>query len=231
MGDKRTDEHGRAYAGSQRHIQTYVNEDPGALTIAIGEALPSLDALKPVFRWVSPLEEKKYAEYKDEKFIHALGFSEVVINELNEFWPKGGPVWDALAYVTLSSESGVGHGVILVEAKSHPEEIKSNMAASSSVSISKIQKSLKQTKRWLGVAEEVDWTKEYYQMANRLAHLYFFHRQDIPAWLVNIYFLNDPHSPTSLEEWQKELLKVKQTLGLNDIKIPHTADVLLEAED
>lgn len=226
---KRVDENGRAYAGSQRQIQTYVNEDPGALTIVIEEALPSLDSLKPVIQWVSPLKQDKYVEYHDEDFLCALKL-DFLADELSEFWPKGGPHWDALAYVMLSYEKGTGLGVVLVEAKSHVAELASQCKASPE-SLEKTEKSLNETKQWLGVAEEVDWTDGYYQMANRLAHLCFFHKQNVPAWLVNIYFLNDPHTPISLEEWKKELFKVKQKLGLKSVSISYTADIFLEAKE
>jgi len=48
-----------------------------------------------------------------------------------------------------------------------------------------------------------------------LAHLLFFREiAGVNAWLANIYFLNDPHSPTGLEEWQNRLKKVKKELGI-----------------
>jgi len=38
---------------------------------------------------------------------------------LEDFWPPGGPVWDALAVLQLRD----GCGALLIEAKSHPKEI------------------------------------------------------------------------------------------------------------
>ncbi len=55
---------------------------------------------------------------------------------------------------------------------------------------------------------------------------------EIPAWLVNIFFLNDPHSRTSREEWERALEQVKEELGLKGITVPYTAEVfLLEGEE
>ena len=51
----------------------------------------------------------------------------------------------------------------------------------------------------------------------------------VPARLVNINFLNDPHSPTDHEKWQKQLNKVKAELGISGSGISYTADIFLKA--
>jgi len=48
---------------------------------------------------------------------------------------------------------------------------------------------------------------------------------------VNIYFLNDPHSPTDLDTWQNELKQVKEELGFLHVQMPYTADIFLDTED
>ena len=78
-------------------------------------------------------------------------------------------MWDALARVTLLDSGRTG--VLLVEAKSYPQEMYSNGCCASEVSRTQIVKALQQTQRWLAV-DNVDWTGPLYQSANRLAHLY-----------------------------------------------------------
>jgi hypothetical protein len=56
---ERVDEFGRAYAGSQLQIQTYVNRLQQQLDAAILEALPELAAGGASLQWVSPLERDK----------------------------------------------------------------------------------------------------------------------------------------------------------------------------
>lgn len=58
----------------------------------------------------------------------------------------------------------------------------------------------------------------------------YFIREQIkrPAWLVNLYFLNDPIDPTSHDTWNAELQKVKSSLGLTS-GVPYTIDLLLPA--
>ena len=66
-------------------------------------------------------------------------------------------------------------------------------------------------------------------VANRMAHLYFFRKiACVPAWLANINFLNDQHSPTDHEEWQKQLIKVKSELGISGLRMSYMADIFLE---
>ena len=61
----------------------------------------------------------------------------------------------------------------------------------------------------------MDWLGPLYQSANRIAHLYFLlERCGIPAWLVNVYFINDPYRPTALAEWEGAVKNVKTGLGV-----------------
>jgi hypothetical protein len=227
----RVDELGRAFAGSQLQIQIYVNRREEELSRAVLNALPSLASLSPRVHWVSPLESEKFIEYKDAEFLRAAGLVHLS-PKLKEFWPFRGPNWDALAAVEID-KSPDGRGVVLLEAKSHPSEIYSTgCQASSPKSLRMIKAALQQTKGWLDVSDDTNWTGTLYQSANRLAHLYFFHEiVGVQAWLVNAYFINDPHSPTTLENWRNALKQVKEELGLTDILVPNTAELFLEAKD
>lgn len=224
----RVDRLGRAYAGSQLQIQIYVNRRQVELSRGVVDALPSLASLNPHLRWVSPLERKKFAEYQDRAFLEAVEL-DYVAGSLSTFWPRGGPSWDALAVVELNQRAH-HKGVILVEAKSHPSEIYGSGCQASPRSRRKIEAALDQTKRWLGVPEDADWTGPLYQSANRLAHLYFFREVvNTPAWLVNVYFVGDSYSPTSRADWRPALAQVKAELGLAGIAIPNAAELFLQA--
>ena len=69
-------------------------------------------------RWVAPLETEKFREYWDAEALGILGLDTLRL-PLEKFWPAGGPHWDALAIV----EGAERRGVILVEAKSYPDEV------------------------------------------------------------------------------------------------------------
>ena len=227
---------GRADHGSQLQIQIYVNRRPHELSERVLDALPSLASLNPRLRWVSPLEKDDFAEYGDEAFLAAVGLQKLAGNLVGKFWPRRGPYWDALAVVEIGGDP-VRRGVVLVEAKSHRQEMYSKgCQAESDDSRTMIQKALRGTKRWLGVPKDVDWTGPLYQYANRLAHLYFFLQAGVPAWLVNVYFLCDPHcpepySPMSRGEWRVALAEDKAKLGLAGVAVPCTADLFLEGKD
>ncbi len=102
------------------------------------------------------------------------------------------------------------------------------VAAKADSSIEKINLGIAAAKKWLHVGQQADWKGPLYQSANRLAHLYFFREiLRIDAWLVNIYFTDDPHSRTSRTQWQGALADVKKSLGIG--VVPHCADVFLPA--
>jgi hypothetical protein len=231
----RVDDQGRAYAGSQLQIQIYVNRRSHELFECVLDVLPSLASLSPRLRWVSPLESQGFVEYQDREFLRAVGLDRLW-RPLSGFWPRRGPVWDALAVAEIGPDPD-GWGVVLVEGKSHRAELRGKGCGARPRSRARIEARLRETKCWLGVPQRFDWTGELYQYANRLAHLYFFRRVvGIPAWLVNVYFLADPHCPApyppmSRVQWRTALAEAKAELGLAGVAIPYAGDLFLEGKD
>ena len=228
----RMDDFGRAYAGSQRQIQTYVNLRPLELAEKVLAQLSPPPPPASRIRWVSPLASEKFTEYRDEEFLHVLDLDKYLI-DLREFWPDRGPSWDALGCL----ESPSGGGVVLVEAKSHGSELQSACKAGDPRSLKKIQEAMAQTKEWLRIPNPAscDWTKPFYQAANRYAHLYFLRSRGIQAWLVNVYFLNDPHfkdsGPRVPANWKAPMEDVEKALGLSGRDVPYTAKLFVEASE
>lgn len=215
----RIDSSGRAFAGSQRQIQTYVNQFPGKLDAAIAEAFGVALPANCNLRWVSPLAAERYVEYRDADFLNALGLPQH-IDALSRFWPQRGPCWDALARIEGSDGNPVG--CVLVEAKSHVPEFYSSDTRAGAQSLHLIRQSIGTAKNWFGVPEEMVWTgfanpdRCLYQYTNRLAHLYFFRAiLGIPAFLVNVHFVGDPHSPTELSVWHAAISEIHKELGLH----------------
>jgi len=207
---------GKAEKGSQYHLQNLINKNPDSLNKRILNVSPTLkSALSGAIKWVSPLEKENYLEYQDEEFLEAVGYPQLS-SVLLEFWPNGGPVWDALGVVPLKGENR--NGVIILEAKSRLKEIEGGGCDAQGESREHIKRTLEKVQNALGSSIDVeDWLGKYYQYANRLAHLYFLLvTQKIPTWLVFLYFGNDreQHGPTSKEEWDNTLEDVKHSLGL-----------------
>jgi hypothetical protein len=76
----------------------------------------------------------------------------------------------------------------------------------------------------------------YYQTANRYAFLYFLRKRQIRAWLVNVYFLSDPHfknsgAPGVPEHWKAAIEDVERALGLVERNVPYTMTLFLEASE
>jgi len=166
-------------------------------------------------KWVSPLASDNYAEYQDKQFLEAIGLPKLS-HKLTDFWPQGGPVWDALA--TVEGKSG-SQGVILLEAKSHILELANPSYACEATgkSLEKIKSSLTTVKHELKVERKIDWLGDYYQYANRLTHLYFLTIVgQIPTWMVFLYFVGDveQNGPSNVAEWTASIDQTQEKLGL-----------------
>lgn len=213
---------GRAHAGSQKQIQIYVNEKTHTLNSALAQSLSRYELDDKDIRWVSPLATDTYSEYQDSEFLERVGLAGLS-PRLREFWPRGGPCWDALARIE--------GGCLLIEAKSHIPEIYGGGCGASPASKQKIEVALNATKAWLGVSRDVDWTGRLYQSANRYACLYFLREiAAVQAFLVNVYYVGDPISPTLLtrENWEDAIRSVNRELGLVH-EVPNSSSVFLSA--
>jgi hypothetical protein len=64
-------------------------------------------------------------------------------------------------------------------------------------SLKRIKASLQEARQYFGVAPEAEaWHQIYYQVCNRLAHLYFLNEKlHVPTWLVWLFIVDAP-------EWQ-----------------------------
>lgn len=102
-----------ASRGGQKWLQILINDRPQLINQLLAPRLGLADG--DDIRWLSPLNDDDYAEYRDGEFLERLG---VILDRrsLNAFWPDGGPQWDALA----RTDSGK---LLLVEAKAYVTEL------------------------------------------------------------------------------------------------------------
>lgn len=104
--------------------------------------------------------------------------------------------------------------MILVEAKAHIDETVDFRSKASPDVLRKIEKRLDEAKSAFRANDDACWHTPLYQMANRLAHLYYLagiNKKDIYLvfiYFVFIYFGNAPDVPdlASSEEWQGAVL-------------------------
>lgn len=216
---KKSDSQVKEY-GSQFWLRRVVN---CARCLIDRELASATETTKEPIEWVSPLEPD-FKEYHDQEFIDKLGISLKKV-PLAEFWPKGGPNWDALARTSSRK-------VFLVEAKAHISELNSTPSGASAKPMERIAARLKETQAFLNATPHVDWTRTFYQYTNRIAHLYLLRELNgIDAYLVNVYFLNDTRmkGPAKIEEWKGALTLLKTHLGITRTKLsPFMKDIFID---
>lgn len=190
--------------GSLKWIQRLVQAPESVLRSGLEDAaaLP----LSPL-TWKSPLPDDDWAEYRDGDFLERIGHPELT-DALSEFWPSRGPQWDGLGVF--------GDGtVLLVEAKANIPELNSVCGASAD-SLARIRAALRKTADGIGATFTKAWLDEYYQYANRLAHLCFLQEAGIPARLLFVYFTGDTDvgGPANLSAWKSALDEMYGSLAI-----------------
>ena len=197
-----------AAAGSQRWLQVAVERAPKLLDAALQES----GAIEPgdEVDWRSPVVTDGFREYRDEEALRRLGIGALPARSLKVFWPRRGPVWDALG------RSREGRHV-LVEAKAHIPEAVSPPSKASEASIGLIRQSLAEARRFYTRRSNADWSSVFYQYANRLAFQYLLRElNSLPSVLVFLDFINarDVKGPTSSAEWKGATRVIHTQLGL-----------------
>jgi hypothetical protein len=96
-----------------------------------------------------------------------------------------------------------------------------------------IQRSTSAAKRWFSADPSANWLGPLYQYANRLNHVYFFHRTaGLPAWLVNLCFVRDTTTnPAVAIDWETAIRESKVERGFYGLEVPWVADVFLPARE
>jgi hypothetical protein len=214
----------KATKGSQKWIQKVINGKPQVLNSLIKSNQFISD--KDEIQWLSPLKKDGYAEYRDEACLKLL---EVNLEKysLKDFWPNNGPRWDALG----KSASGK---LFLVEAKSHIPELISHLRAINQASRDKILSSLGQVRERFGSQTDFDWSKTFYQYANRVAFVDLLHRNGYSAYLLFVYFLNDSemNGPKTSDEWKGAIRLVHCCLGVRERLLKDfVADIFIDTRD
>ena len=198
--------------GSLKNIQDLVNKNQEIINNLLKSNINEF--ANEHISWCSPIINDGFAEYRDKDFLSILGLDPNEI-KLYNFWPSRGPQWDALAKTDRGQ-------IILVEAKANIPEIVSPGTKAGEKSKLLIDKSLKETKAFLGIKNDIDWSGKYYQYTNRLAHLYFLREKcKKNAFLVNIYFVGDKtvSGPNTKKEWDIAIERLYSYLGLSQHKL------------
>ena len=218
-----------ALRGSQRWLQLAVNRCPDVIDDAISGSM-GLDQHEKI-EWLSPLESEDFIEYRDQAFLERLGITPRH-KQLSDFWPARGPVWDGLARTSAGCS-------LLIEAKANIPEFDSSPTRASARSLTKIEEALEETRTFMRVTKATDWTRCFFQYANRLAHIYFLKELNgVDAALVFVYFTGDTTvsgvNPVSREGWEAAIELATNHLGVR-LSFPwvreNVVDVFIDVKD
>ena len=231
--------------GSQRALIETVRDrsSKAVLEEKLREAFPKWEEC--TFKWLSPIEDDGYKEYTGKRFWEMIYSSagKTPLTEISGFWPLKGCHWDGVVEVL---QKGRRVGIILIEAKAHSSELRSTISARSETSIRIILDTLRKVKSELRVSEERDWTGQYYQSANRIAHVLHLNSRDIlkpiTYALANLYFLNDKFAGEkcnehfeSEKEWTPFIKKEYDYLGITPEDHPllknHIKNIFIDAPE
>lgn len=157
------------------------------------------------------------AEYTALNFVRCIGLDPLIENQkYSEYWPMTGTLqsWD------LVGRTNDGR-IVTVEAKAHLQELKSDCKAKGK-GLEIIEASLMKVRSDLGIEQSGVWTREYYQMANRVFTCWYLNKiRGIPTIHVNLYFVGDqrPDSyvcPRAIRDWKDAVSDAHEYLGLSD---------------
>ena len=183
--------------------------------------------IEGVIEWEDyPSDSKRLSldgEFKGIEFLKNYPDYASIKAKWKNFWPQSGNSqnWDGIFYCNKV--------IYLVEAKAHLEtnslksELESDCGAENADSKKHIDEAFEKTREFFGIKAVNDWTKKYYQQANRLAFIYFLNEIcGIKAELVNIFFINgydtkeNDYGVTSEAEWKAAIKDEYDYLGLTD---------------
>ena len=167
-------------------------------------------------------------EYKGIEFLKDLVNYKTIEENWKDYWPGDNQNWDGI----ILNINQTSWQYILVEAKAHLEELVSDTDAKKEQSIAKISRAFDSTRKRFGISASKDWSKCYYQAANRLAFINFLLENGIKASLLNIYFINgwpnDQKNVTSVQMWEEKIQDEYSYLGINDNAKKYIHEVFLE---
>lgn len=136
-----------AATGNQRWLQIAVDSQPALLAVALREA--GVPESGETVKWKSPLRGARFAEYRDRAALRILDAYPLPKRPLSVFWPRRGPVWDALGV----SSSGIR---VLVEAKAHIPEAASPGTKAPPKSLEQIRSALVEARKFYAPKAKAD---------------------------------------------------------------------------
>ncbi|HUT49161.1 MAG TPA: hypothetical protein VM325_07460 [Alphaproteobacteria bacterium] len=200
--------------GSECHLLRYLGRHRERLDAAVIKATGAAR-----LRWIDcPFEPSQ--KWKDGRWSRLDFLPDK--NKARKKWPDFLPEQDKLQHWDAVGLAEIDGAVewILVEAKAHLGELRSDCLASAGNGLTPIREALAEIKSDLGVREVLDWLSGYYQYCNRIAALWFLRRHKLKARLLFIYFTGDEfpmhafECPEDADGWSQALDERRRHVGL-----------------
>lgn len=217
--------------GSECHLLRYLGRHRKQLDGEILKAVKTGDRIE----WRDFGFDRRKDKWYDAE-LKGLAFLEdsEVLKAWAGFWPKSRnwhqqQNWDAVGWLY---EGDKRRGLLLVEAKAHISELKSDGCGAGEKSRRKIEDAFQKTIKYVKNTNEVtkeeleNWCGAYYQFANRLAVIFFLNEYlkeqglpSIPTTLILIYFTGDKRDdgmecPIDKQGWGPVIADEYSQLGL-----------------
>jgi len=160
-----------------------------------------------------------------------------VLKEWKKYWPQTGNCqnWDGVIHLNpLVPKSKKMEKWVVVEAKAHLGELGSSSGAGHK-SRAIIENAFNETKEFFGIKTKNDWLDNYYQLANRLAFIYFMQKNNIDVSLLNIYFingwLNDKEKNVSSQKiWEEKIKEEYNYMGVNQKAKNYISELFIDCK-
>jgi len=212
--------------GSEYQLLRYLGHHRKYLNAQIQEATGSNSPIEWMDYPASPRGKSQDGEWIGIGFLKYLRPDYNSIRKAwNEFWPHRGPSWDGIFL-----QGGV---IYIVEAKAYIKEMEQECQAGNP-SMEKIRRAFKR------ITNDEDkatvWlNSKYYQLANRLAFIYFLNSIEIKAKVCSIFFLNgygenDSKNVTSEEQFKTACENEYKELELTDEEKKYLVNVFIDAK-
>jgi len=202
--------------GSEFHLMRFLGRHRNDLDSLI---LKEIDYQNKNIEWKDFLYDQKLEipdrEYIGIEFLKNEENYSLINDKWKDLWPSNNHAqnWDAIAKID--------NEWLLIEAKAKKDEIISSSQASSD-SLKKIKKEMDKLKKDYYIKSSNDWTKKYYQKANRILFFNFLKENNIQAKLVFVYFISGylkngiQEGVVSRNEWLSIIKEQDAYLGIQD---------------
>jgi DNA-binding MarR family transcriptional regulator len=163
---------------------------------------------------LAPLDSGKQTRMWERALVNVVREAHQTDVDLATFWPASPPAFDA--YAVVRGKEG-RNGIVLVEAKSQPNEFRVGKArVHEAQSRRRIEAAVKETGDRLGAKRRWSTASPFPDAVGRLALLSYLRELGIECWLFNLYFVSPGGAAPKVTEWWRTIEEVRDELAITE---------------